>query len=70
MDKDYFGILFDIVYRNFYLFKDLGIIESIELDGEMKFRIVCINYYYYYFICENCGEIKVIDFCLIEKIKS
>ena len=48
----------------------LGIIESTELDGEMKFRIACTNHHHHHFICENCGETKVIDFCPIEKIKS
>ena len=28
------------------------------------------NHHHHHFICENCGETKVIDFCPIEKIKS
>ncbi|MDU1490584.1 MAG: Fur family transcriptional regulator [Staphylococcus epidermidis] len=40
------------------------------ISGEMKFRIACTNHHHHHFICENCGETKVIDFCPIEKIKS
>lgn len=69
MDTAYPGISFDTIYRNLYLFKDLGIIENTELDGEMKFRIACINHHHHHFICENCGDTKVIDFCPIDQIK-
>ena len=47
----------------------MGIIESTELEGEMKFRIACTNHHHHHFICENCGDTKVIDFCPIEQIK-
>ncbi|MCY1038428.1 Fur family transcriptional regulator [Staphylococcus nepalensis] len=70
LDESYPGISFDTIYRNLHLFKDLGIVEGTELDGEMKFRIACTDHHHHHFICESCGDTKVIDFCPIEQIKS
>ncbi|MEB7810750.1 Fur family transcriptional regulator [Staphylococcus xylosus] len=70
MDKNFPGISFDTIYRNLHLFKDLGIVEGTELDGEMKFRIACTDHHHHHFICESCGDTKVIDFCPIEQIKA
>ncbi|MEY9139158.1 Fur family transcriptional regulator [Mammaliicoccus lentus] len=69
LKDDYKGLSFDTIYRNLYLFKSLNIIESTEIDGEMKFRISCQDYHHHHFICESCGNTKVIDFCPMDVIK-
>ncbi|AVQ36095.1 Fur family transcriptional regulator [Staphylococcus kloosii] len=69
MDTNYPGISFDTIYRNLHLFKDLNIIEGTELDGEMKFRIACTDHHHHHFICERCGDTKVIEFCPMDAIQ-
>lgn len=68
LNDDYFGLSFDIIYRNFFLYEEFGILEIIELFGEKFFWFKCLFiYYYYYFICFVCGKIKEIELCLMDK---
>jgi Fur family zinc uptake transcriptional regulator len=69
MDTNYPGISFDTIYRNLHLFKELNIIEGTELDGEMKFKIACTDHHHHHFICERCGDTKVIEFCPMDAIQ-
>jgi Fur family zinc uptake transcriptional regulator len=63
MNEQYPGISFDTVYRNLNTFRQLNIIETTEFDGEKKFRLSCTNHHHHHFICESCGDTKVIEHC-------
>ncbi|WP_414049839.1 Fur family transcriptional regulator [Macrococcus animalis] len=69
LNDKYPGISFDTIYRNLNLFNDLDIIEVTELDGEKKFRLSCSTQHHHHFICENCGETRVVEFCPIESFE-
>lgn len=66
LNEKYPGISFDTIYRNLNLFQELEIIEVTELDGEKKFRLSCSSHHHHHFICENCGETRVVEYCPIE----
>ncbi|MCE4956129.1 Fur family transcriptional regulator [Macrococcoides caseolyticum] len=69
LNDKYPGISFDTIYRNLNLFKALNIIEVTELDGEKKFRLSCSKHHHHHFICEDCGETRVVEFCPIDTFK-
>lgn len=66
LNEKYPGISFDTIYRNLNLFQELEIIEVTELDGEKKFRLSCSSHHHHHFICESCGETRVVEYCPIE----
>ncbi|WP_414046273.1 Fur family transcriptional regulator [Macrococcus equi] len=69
LNDKYPGISFDTIYRNLNLFQSLDIIEVTELDGEKKFRLSCSTHHHHHFICESCGETRVVEFCPIDSFK-
>jgi len=70
MHQTYPGISFDTVYRNLHLFAKLGIVEATEWNNEKQFRLSCTKQHHHHFICESCGQTKVIDYCPINTFKS
>ncbi|MDR2832456.1 MAG: transcriptional repressor [Streptococcaceae bacterium] len=69
LKKDFPGISFDTIYRNLNDFERLELLEKIELDGEMRYRISCrSNHHHHHFICNLCGKTREIDYCPMEEI--
>jgi Fur family zinc uptake transcriptional regulator len=64
MQKDYPTLSFDTIYRNLSLFKDLGILEETELNGERIYRLHCsTDEHHHHLICLACGKSRHIKSC-------
>src|SRR5438309_11943820 len=66
--RNYLGnVSFDTVYRNLYLFKDIGIIELTSYNGEKLFHLKNeINTHEHKFICTECGKTTELNLCPME----
>ena len=61
------NVSFDTVYRNLYLFKDIGIIELTSYNGENLFHLKNeINTHGHKFICTECGKTTELNLCPME----
>lgn len=64
MQVQYKQLSIDTIYRNLSLFRDLGILEETELNGEKLFRFQCSGEgHHHHMICTACGKTKKIDLC-------
>ena len=66
MNKDYPGISYDTIYRNLYTLKEIEVLEQTTLSGEMHYKIACTTHHHHHFICDECGDTKVIRYCPVE----
>ena len=66
MNKDYPGISYDTIYRNLYTLKDIEVLGQTTLYGEMQYKIACTTHHHHHFICDECGDTKVIRYCPVE----
>ncbi|WEG11954.1 Fur family transcriptional regulator [Pullulanibacillus sp. KACC 23026] len=65
----YPGLSFETVYRNLALFRDLGILEETELDGEKRFQVNCeASHHHHHVICLKCGKSKTIQQCPMSQV--
>lgn len=61
------NVSFDTVYRNLYLFKDIGLLDLTYHNGEYLFHLKNeINKDQHYFICEKCGNTTTLNICPME----
>ena len=66
MNQDYPGISYDTIYRNLHTLKDINVLEQTTFDGEMQYKISCTDHHHHHFICEECGNTKVIHYCPVD----
>ncbi|MGG3452109.1 Fur family transcriptional regulator [Domibacillus aminovorans] len=67
LQNDMCNISLDTVYRNLYLFKDIGIIELTSYNGENLFLLKNeINTHEYKFICTECRITTGLNLCPME----
>lgn len=65
------NVSYDTVYRNLYLFKDIGIIDLTNYNGENLFHLKHeINKDQHHFICEKCGTTTSLNICPMEMMYS
>ena len=63
MNDEYPGISYDTIYRNLHTLNDINVLEQTTFSGEMQYKISCTDHHHHHFICEKCGETKVINYC-------
>ncbi|WP_270179302.1 Fur family transcriptional regulator [Alkalihalobacillus sp. CinArs1] len=69
MQKTYPGMSVDTIYRNLTLFRDLGILEETEWNGEKRYRLSCAtDAHHHHLICLDCGRTRQIEACPMDNI--
>lgn len=65
MGKQYAGLSFNTVYRNLRMMCNLGVLEQVEFENGIKFRVTCENGHHHHMICLQCEKTYPIYFCPI-----
>ena len=70
LHKIYPTLSYDTIYRNLYTLKEIEVLENTNFEGEMQFKISCSDHHHHHFICEECGNTKVIHYCPVDTWQS
>ncbi|WP_214807490.1 Fur family transcriptional regulator [Exiguobacterium sp. s102] len=61
------SLSYDTIYRNLNDFAEINILETTELDGEMKYRAACQSgQHHHHLICRACGKTQTLNVCPME----
>ncbi|WP_017548842.1 Fur family transcriptional regulator [Salinicoccus carnicancri] len=63
MNEEFPGISYDTIYRNLYTLNDIEVLEKTTFDGEMQYKISCTTHHHHHFICNSCGDTRIIHYC-------
>ncbi len=66
MNLEYPGISYDTIYRNLYTLNDIEVLEKTTFNGEMQYKISCTTHHHHHFICNSCGDTRVIHYCPVD----
>lgn len=66
MNVEYPGISYDTIYRNLYTLNDIEVLEKTTFNGEMQYKISCTTHHHHHFICNSCGDTRVIHYCPVD----
>lgn len=69
LETHYKTISPDTIYRNLYLYDEMGILETTELNGEKQFQMRCTDEHHHHFICNECGMTKHVEVCPMDEVQ-
>ena len=68
LEKAYPGVSFDTVYRNLRLLVDMQVIETVQFEDGVKFRMSCgdCHEHHHHFICTVCEATFPYEVCPVD----
>ncbi len=63
------GLGLATVYRTLELFRELGVVNRVQLQGNCCFYELSSGKHHHHLVCLSCGAVDVFEDCLIEELK-